>query len=265
MPCRITFLYFFLFLHVFPLVSCTFLLLVISFVHPCLPLAVPICLQSGIFSALYPLGFPFHLTHPLSVHPCSVTLSLGGWSRKPSQQGREPLAHPLREVMALSPLSCCISLHLGEAGGFGHGLCGGVEEPGNPCSHFSMPGFCSGAGSFLASSHMQGRQQGAHSPLPIPQHEGERRKPPSSAPVKASGPGAVVSEAAAPEQPVAAGRSGCGGGKQQSQNGCRDGQGNEMVDSRQGERFQNRKGGERFHVCSPFLLQRPQCNYHCAS
>lgn len=149
-----------------------FLLLVVSFVHPCLPLAVPICLQSDIFSALHPLGFPFHLTHPLSVHPRSVTLSLGSWSRKPSQQGRGPLAHPLHEVMALSPLGCRIPLRLGEAGGFGHGLCGGVEESGNPCSHFSMLGFCSGAGSFLVSSRMQGRRQGVHSPSPISQHKG---------------------------------------------------------------------------------------------
>lgn len=47
------------------------------------------------FSPLHPLGFPFHLTHPQSVHPRSITLSLRFCSRKPSQQGRGPPACPL--------------------------------------------------------------------------------------------------------------------------------------------------------------------------
>lgn len=109
----------------------------------------------------------------------------------------------------------------------------GTEEPVTVSSPVCKPGFCSGAGRFPASS-----QVGPLAASPARGRKQESCRPPAEAP----GPGAAALEAAAPEQPVAAGRGGCGGGRQQSQSSCRDGQGNEMVDSRQGERFQSRKG-----------------------
>lgn len=157
------------------------------------------------------LGLVFQETQPAGTGTACSSLLVG-----------DPLKSGL-------PPHGCAPLGLDEAGCFGKRLRGGIEEPVIPCSPFSMPGFL---------------QQGWEGFLLPPTCWGSR-KPPGPA-AKALGPGAVVSKAVAPEQPVAAGRSGCGGGRQQSQNRCRDGQGNEMVDSRQGERFQNRKAGSVF-------------------
>lgn len=169
------------------------------------------CLSERHFSLLHPLGFPFHLTHPQSVHPRSVTLSLCLCSRKPSQQGRDRLLVPSQGrstgVMVPSLLACCILLSLDEGTGFGQRLDEGVEEPLTPCSPFSLPGFCSRDGRFLASSSSEGRRH----LVAFPAHRvnQETSWPCCEMPV----PGAVGWEGVLLEQPVAAGRSGCGGGR----------------------------------------------------
>lgn len=80
-----------------------------------------------------------------------------------------------------------------------------MEEPGVLCSPSSVPGFCSRAGRFPPASRVLGKRRGA---------EGRGRKEETSvSAARAPGAGAVTSKAVPLEQPVAAGRSGCRGGR----------------------------------------------------
>lgn len=218
---------------VFPLISCMFFLLVISFVHPCLPLAVLVCLQSGFFSPLHPLGFPFHLTHPLGRSPLShVLLALLLQETQPAGEGpacsspvgADPLKSWLPSHSPTASHSTWARLGGGEEGLGKDCLHGGVEEPVIPCSTFSMPGFCSGARRFPASSHVLGRRRGASCPTGT--LAGNLSAPLQKPLDRALSPPERLRRSSRLLQGGAA-----AGAAQQSE------QGNETGDSRQGERF----------------------------
>lgn len=67
-----------------------------------------------------------------------------------------PLSGEITGGMAPCLLACCILLCLDEGRGFGQRLCEGIEVSLTPCCLFSVPGFCSRAGRFLASSSSEG-------------------------------------------------------------------------------------------------------------
>lgn len=141
-----------------PLASCMFFLPVISFVHRCLPLAVPVCPQRSMSVPSICRDFLF----PNGYIPAQLNSPCASVSGNPASREGDRLLVPSQGrsagVTAPSLLACCILLCLGEGREFGQRLYEGVEDPLTPCSPFSVPGFCSRAGRFLASSSSEGHQ-----------------------------------------------------------------------------------------------------------
>lgn len=210
-----------------------FFLPVVPFVHPCLPFAVPVSLQGGIFSPLHPLGFPFHLTHPLSVHPplSHALLALLFQETQPAGKGTDLLLVPFGG----DPLKSRLPPHLPTAsrcawtrqGVLGKDCRGAWRTPLFPAPlSFSVLGFRSGGrGGFLLPQHMGGKQETSR-PLQKPRDQAL----PSPKPLRRS-------------SRLLQGGAAAGAAGRRVRTVAEPGREMRWLTRRQGEWFQNRTGG----------------------
>lgn len=225
----------------FSLISCMFFLRVFSFVHQCLPLAVPICLQALAFSLpsirwdfLFTWLIPSIGTSPLS----HALLALLFQETQPAGKGTRwshgsfptRLLHPAASGRGRVLLAKTVWRHRGAR----YSLL--------PLLHAWL--FAGGLGGFLRPPMCWGSSEGLMAPHGFPSTWEEARNLP--APLQKPRDQALLSPKPLRRSSRLLQGGAAAGAAGSSQNRCRDGQGNEMVDSRQGERFQNRKGGSVF-------------------
>lgn len=188
----------------FPLASCMFFLPVISFVLWCLPLAVPVCPQRSMSLPSICWDFVFTWLIPSRYIPAQLSSPCASVSGNPASRGGESLLVPSQGrstgVTAPSPLPCCILRCLDE----GRALGKTVLE----ASDSLLPFLCAWLlqQSWEISCFLHQRRAA----LPARGVNQEPCRPCCGTPlaVLCARKGSAVME-----QPVAAGRSGCGGGR----------------------------------------------------
>lgn len=230
------------------LASCMFFLPVISFVHRCLPLAVPVCLQSSISLPSIRWDFLFTWLIPSRYIPAALGSPCASVPGNPASRegfaclsplGRDHWRHGSLPARLLHPA----------VPAWGQGLwakaVGGCRGA-SPAPLSLCLAFAAELGDFLLPPAAEGHQHlVAFAAQAV---NGAGSWPCCEMPVPA-----LCSKALCWSSRLLQGGAAAGAAGAESER-FRDGQGNEMVDLRQGERFQNRKRGEGF-LCSLLPLE----------
>lgn len=238
----------------FPLASCMLFLPVISFVHRCLPLAVPVCPQSSISLPSIRWDFLFTWLIPSRYIPARLGSPCASVPGNPASRGGFARLSPLRGAHwshgALPAASCCACVR---AGALGKGCAGVSRSLWLPAAFSLCLAFAAQLGGSLLPP---AARVGSTLLLPQPGGGWGGSRPRASCPCPAlrvgNAPGSLGGGVREQRLLLQGGAAAGAAGAESEQ--FRDGQGNEMLDLRQGERFQNRKRGEGF-LCSLLPLE----------